>query len=139
MTVGRERLPNRRESETFELRAAGLDYSATVSRFTDGRVAEIFLSNHKHGSSADTAARDSAVVCSLALQYGVPLETSGTQSYGMPVARPAVRSGLCSTCWPNRDPPMLARSHRLLRPEAAQPPGHAGGLPLRRYNRWGTL
>jgi ribonucleoside-diphosphate reductase alpha chain len=71
----RKRLSNRRASETFELMAAGLSYRATVSRFDDGRVAEVFLSNHKVGSHADTAARDSAVVCSLALQFGVPLET----------------------------------------------------------------
>jgi ribonucleoside-diphosphate reductase alpha chain len=71
----RKRLSNRRASETFELTAAGLRYRATVSRFDDGRVAEVFLSNHKVGSHADTAARDSAVVCSLALQFRVPLET----------------------------------------------------------------
>lgn len=70
----RERLSNRRASETVEITAGGLNYRATVSRFGDGRVAEIFISNHKVGSQADTAAKDSAVVCSIALQYGVPLE-----------------------------------------------------------------
>jgi hypothetical protein len=72
--TGRERLPDRRASETLELAAGGLNYRATVSRFDDGRIAEIFLTNHKTGSDADTAARDSAVVCSIALQFGVPLE-----------------------------------------------------------------
>jgi ribonucleoside-diphosphate reductase alpha chain len=71
----RERLPNRRASETFPIEAAGLRYTATVSWFEDGRLGEIFLSNHKAGSQADTNARDAAVVCSLALQHGVPLET----------------------------------------------------------------
>jgi ribonucleoside-diphosphate reductase alpha chain len=70
----RQRLPHRRASETFEITANGLNYRATVSRFDDGRVAEIFLTNHKTGSDADTAARDSAVVCSIALQFGVPLD-----------------------------------------------------------------
>jgi hypothetical protein len=60
--------------ETFEITAAGLNYRATVGRLDDGRIAEIFLSNHKVGSQADTAAKDSAVVCSIALQFGVPLE-----------------------------------------------------------------
>jgi ribonucleoside-diphosphate reductase alpha chain len=73
--TARQRLPDRRGSETFEITAQGLSYRATVSRFDDGRVAEVFLSDHKVGSHADTAARDSAVVCSLALQHGVPLET----------------------------------------------------------------
>ena len=39
----RERLPNRRLGETFELEVAGLRYTATVGRFPDGRIAELFL------------------------------------------------------------------------------------------------
>lgn len=74
MTGRRERLPNRRASETFALECAGLAYLCTVSRFADGRVAEVFLSNHKAGSAADTAARDSAITASLALQHGAGLE-----------------------------------------------------------------
>jgi ribonucleoside-diphosphate reductase alpha chain len=48
---------------------------ATVSFFDDGRLAEIFIGNGKAGSGTDTAAKDSAVVASIALQHGVPLET----------------------------------------------------------------
>jgi ribonucleoside-diphosphate reductase alpha chain len=70
----RVRLPNRRFAETFNLDCRGMTYIATISRFDDGRVAEIFLSNHKAGSQADTNAKDAAVVCSLALQYGAPLD-----------------------------------------------------------------
>jgi hypothetical protein len=73
--TARTRLPNRRGSETFSLQSQGLAYTATVSRFADGRLAEIFIGNHKAGSTADTNARDAAVVCSIALQYGVPLNT----------------------------------------------------------------
>jgi hypothetical protein len=69
------RLPNRRPSETFALECAGLKYTATISRFDDGRVGEIFLSNHKGGSHADTAARDAAITCSIALQFGADIET----------------------------------------------------------------
>jgi ribonucleoside-diphosphate reductase alpha chain len=68
-------LPNRRAAETFGLECHGMKYTATIARFAHGGVAEIFLSNHKAGSHADTAARDSAVVASLALQFGVPLNT----------------------------------------------------------------
>lgn len=71
----RHRLPNRRYCETFNFECNGLHYVATVSRFPDGQLAEIFLSNHKSGSQADAAARDSAVVASLALQHGVPAQT----------------------------------------------------------------
>jgi hypothetical protein len=71
----RARIPNRRLAESFELEVAGLRYTATIGRFTDGRVAEIFLNNHKAGSAADTNARDSAIVCSLALQCGANIGT----------------------------------------------------------------
>jgi hypothetical protein len=72
--TARERLPNRREAETFEVEAGGLRYRATIGRFEDGRLAEVFLTNHKAGSTAGIMASDSAVLCSIALQYGVPVE-----------------------------------------------------------------
>jgi hypothetical protein len=70
----RERLPNRRPSVVFELELHSLHYTASISHFADGRVAEIFLQNHKPGSQSDSNARDSAVAASLALQFGCPLE-----------------------------------------------------------------
>jgi hypothetical protein len=54
---------------------AGMNYTASIARYSDGRLAEIFISNHKSGSDADAAAKDSAVVCSIALQFGAPVET----------------------------------------------------------------
>lgn len=74
MRGARERLPNRREAETFELEALGLRYRATVGKYPDGRIGEIFLTNHKAGSAAGVMASDAAVVASIALQYGVPLD-----------------------------------------------------------------
>jgi len=71
----RRRLSNRRFSETFAVEAQGMRFTATVSRFDSGEIAEIFLSNHRSGSGADANAFDAAVICSLALQHGVPLET----------------------------------------------------------------
>ena len=70
----RQRLPNRRASETFDIESQGLKFTATVSRFADGSIAEIFLQNHKAGSMAGINAQDAAVLASLALQYGAPLE-----------------------------------------------------------------
>jgi hypothetical protein len=70
MTRHRERLPNRRASETFELEAGGLRYTGTVSRYHDGRIAELFLNNHKSNSTADTSARDAAITFSIAIQHG---------------------------------------------------------------------
>ena len=71
----RQRLPNRRVGQTFDLEVGGLKYTATVGWFSDGRVAKIFLSNHKSNSAADVNARDAAIACSLALQFGTPFET----------------------------------------------------------------
>jgi hypothetical protein len=70
----RERLPNRRQSTTFDLMAQGLKFTCSVSYFPDGRPAEISLQNHKAGSMAGINAQDAAVVCSLALQHGVPVD-----------------------------------------------------------------
>jgi hypothetical protein len=74
MTALRTRLSNRRGSETFDFKSQGLAFTATISRFDDGRLGEIFLINHKAGSMAGINACDAAVVCSIALQHGVPLE-----------------------------------------------------------------
>ena len=67
---GRLRLPDRRLSETFDLMCNGLAYRCTISRYADGSLGEIFLSNSKVNSDSDVAAKDSAVVASIALQYG---------------------------------------------------------------------
>jgi hypothetical protein len=74
MSTARQRLPNRRPSSTFALECNGLSYVASISRFSDGRLAEIFISNAKVSSHSDSAAKDAAVVCSIALQHGVPVD-----------------------------------------------------------------
>jgi hypothetical protein len=73
-TTARERLPNRRSCESFNFEHGGMKYIAGVARFRDGRLGEIFISNHKSGSDTDAAAKDSAVVASIAFQYGVAVE-----------------------------------------------------------------
>jgi hypothetical protein len=73
--TSRERLPNRRECESLEFEHAGLGFTLTSGYYHDGRIAEIFLSSHKPGSSIEAIARDSAIMASLALQFGAPLET----------------------------------------------------------------
>ena len=71
----RQRLPNRRGSVTFTLEAGGLHFTATISRFDDGSLGEVFLQNHKADSTAGIMASDAAIAASLALQFGCPLET----------------------------------------------------------------
>jgi ribonucleoside-diphosphate reductase alpha chain len=72
--AARERLSDRRECEGLDVEALGLRFYASIGRYPDGRIAEIFLTNHKAGSMAGILASDSAVLCSLALQYGAPLD-----------------------------------------------------------------
>ena len=73
--TARERLPNRRQCESFEFRHAGLYFTLAAGFYEDGRVAEIFLSSHKPGSPIEAIARDAAVTISIALQFGADLET----------------------------------------------------------------
>jgi hypothetical protein len=70
----RRHLPNRRASETIGFELNGHTFTATISRFWDGKIGEIFLQNHKRGGAVDTAARDSAVTASIALQHGASVE-----------------------------------------------------------------
>ena len=72
--TARERLPNRRRSESFGFECNGLKYTATVSWFDDGRPGEVFLGNHKCDSHADACAKDAAIIASIALQHGVSLD-----------------------------------------------------------------
>jgi len=70
-------LPNRRSGENFELRHGGKNTSfvITLGRYPDGRVGEVFISGAKAGSEVDAVARDGAILLSLCMQFGVPLET----------------------------------------------------------------
>jgi hypothetical protein len=74
----RERLPTRRRCETFAFDivtgSATLHYKATIGFYSDGRIGELFLNNHKSNSTADTNARDAAIALSFALQHGADLE-----------------------------------------------------------------
>jgi hypothetical protein len=75
MSSARECLPNRRGCESFTFELDGLRFTATIGRFADGRIGELFLNNHKSGNQSDTNARDAAILLSFALQYGADIET----------------------------------------------------------------
>ena len=66
----RQRLPYRRANQSFSFELNGLRFTATVSRFPDGRIGELFVNNHKAGNQVDTNAHDAAILLSLALQHG---------------------------------------------------------------------
>jgi hypothetical protein len=70
----RARLPDRHQSENFTFELDGLRFTATVSYFASGKIAELFLNNHKAGNQSDTNARDAAILLSFALQHGADVE-----------------------------------------------------------------
>lgn len=70
----RERLPNRRQSITFNFECEGHRYRASASRFADGRLAEIFVDTGRINSAMQQHADTSAVLVSLLLQHGVTVD-----------------------------------------------------------------
>jgi hypothetical protein len=73
----RKALPMRRVCETFDVAFGGLIKSHTVSvgYYPDGTPGEVFINGGKSGEQVEAIARDFAVVLSMALQSGVPLDT----------------------------------------------------------------
>jgi hypothetical protein len=73
----RRPLPQRRRSENFDMEFGGFSkrYYITVGYYDDGGIGEVFINHPVSGLQSEAIARDGAVAVSLALQYGVPLET----------------------------------------------------------------
>jgi hypothetical protein len=104
--TARERLPDRRASTVFDFEVGGLRYTATVSRYADGRIGELFLSNRKTNSRADVAARDAAIAFSFAVQRGANPE--------------AIRRALCRDTQGRASGPLAAALDLLARDGGAQ-------------------
>ena len=54
----------------FDFEVMGLRFTASISRYPDGRIAELFLDNYKAGSAVGTLVRDAAIIFSFAVQHG---------------------------------------------------------------------
>jgi hypothetical protein len=70
----RERLPNRRRCSIRNFKHGGMAFTICGGFHEDGRLGEIFLASDRPGSAVKALARDAAVVTSLALQFGCPVE-----------------------------------------------------------------
>lgn len=70
--MSREKLAGRRDCRHFAMEHDGCRYNVCVSRFADGRLAEIFLDVGDTGTALNVMARDLALCASLALQHGCP-------------------------------------------------------------------
>lgn len=79
--MARELLPERRAGETFEITFAGEKYHVTTGYYPNGQLGEVFItrirdkSGAKLGVQLEGMARDAAILLSIALQYGTPVET----------------------------------------------------------------
>ena len=71
----RQRLPKRRMSQTTSFAVGGAEGYLTAGTYDDGRLGEIFLKLGKQGSTLAGVMDAFALAVSVALQYGVPLET----------------------------------------------------------------
>ncbi len=73
--MSRNPLPQRRDSETIDFRFWNQPLSMTVGYYDDGTPGEVFIDGGKTGQDVQSTARDAAVVLSIALQHGMPLDT----------------------------------------------------------------
>ncbi len=72
----RRRMPRERESITHKFSIGGHEGYITAGKYEDGTVGEIFLTDiGKEGSTMRGMMNSYATAISIALQYGVPLET----------------------------------------------------------------
>jgi len=71
----RDRLPNRRASQNIAFDRDNLNFHMTVGQYPDGRTGEIFLDAEHSNSLLGVLTHDGAILASLALQFGCPLET----------------------------------------------------------------
>ena len=70
----RQLLPNPRLNETQEFDRDGIHIIMTVGFYRDGRIGEVFLNADRADSMLDVLMSDAAIIASLALQNGVPIE-----------------------------------------------------------------
>ncbi len=70
----RRRLPDERESITHKFRVGDQEGYVTVGLYEDGNPGEVFVTISKEGSTIRGLMDSVAVLTSLALQYGVPVD-----------------------------------------------------------------
>src|SRR5206468_4982116 len=71
----RKRLPKRRPSQTVSFTVGGGEGYLTAGSYPDDGLGEIFLKFGKQGSTLAGVMDAFSIAVSIALQYGVPLET----------------------------------------------------------------
>jgi ribonucleoside-diphosphate reductase alpha chain len=70
----RRRLPSKRHGITQEAKVGGNKVFLRTGEYNDGSLGEIFIDMHKEGAALRSVMNCFAMLVSIALQYGVPLE-----------------------------------------------------------------
>lgn len=73
--TNRRRLPKRRQGLIFSGAVSGHQVTVSTGEHEDGTLGEIFVDMHKEGAAFRSLMSNFAILVSLCLQYGVPLET----------------------------------------------------------------
>jgi hypothetical protein len=101
--TSRARLPNRRAHETVACEIIGQRFKiglgrelVCLEREQLGPVREIFINAQKPNSPIDSIASDGAILLSLLLQYGCPLETIAHAMKRNPDGSPASPFGFAA-------------------------------------------
>jgi hypothetical protein len=84
----RRRLPDTRRSLTHKFNVAGHEGYLTVGLYDDGKPGELFITMAKEGSTIGGLMDSLGTATSVALQYGVPIESLVNK-----FTPPAVRAG----------------------------------------------
>ena len=66
----REKLPNRRHSETHNVVMGGIPFLITLGYYSDGRIGEVFVHGAKVGSTWQAILDDASVLLSILIQMG---------------------------------------------------------------------
>jgi hypothetical protein len=72
--AARDRLPDRRLAISTSFERDGARFEMTAGYYPNGRPGEIFLNADRANSLLDFLMSDAAILASIALQYGAPLD-----------------------------------------------------------------
>ena len=80
--TARELLPTRRKNYTQKVHVDGVSIHFTVGVYPDGRFGELFIDLAKQGAALRHWSSQTAMLFSVAVQHGTPLETLVTLFVG---------------------------------------------------------
>jgi len=93
----RQRLADRRASETFGIEHDRVRFTVSYGRDNNGQIKEVFINGGKIGSGIEVMINDAATIISVALQFGVMPKELLKSMRRDPNGRPASPIGIILT------------------------------------------